>query len=276
MKTSVKRIFNTSKPVIAMLHLTYLEGKRFKGIDFVVKKALKDVRALQAGGIDGILIENWKEESVGEFVSEETSKNFTAAVKKISKHIKVPFGLNVLNNDYKVAFSVAKAVGASFIELDVFVDDVRSAFVNNANAVDKPFVIKPKPKEMWKYAKSIGASNIPLFCFVQPKHYTMLSKKKTIETSTRQAFKNGASAVLVTKATGFAPTVDLIKRAKQVAGKKPVGIGSGFSAENAKDFMPYIDFAVVGTSIKAAAETDNPVDTKKVRELMRIVRHYQS
>lgn len=272
----IKNIFRQKKPIIAMLHLTYLEGKNFKGLDLVVKRALRDVRALQSGGIDGILIENWKEESVGEFVSEETSKNFAAAVKKISKYIKVPFGLNVLNNDYKVAFSVAKASHASFIELDVFVDDVKSAFVNNINAKNKPFVIKPKPKEMWQYAKSIDAADIPVICFVQPKHYVMLDKKKSIETSTKQAFKNAASAVLITKATGFAPTIKLIKKAKKEAGNKPVGIGSGFSSENAKDFLPYIDFAVVGTSIKVGAETDNPIDRSRVKELIGIVKSFRN
>ena len=272
----VEIIFQIKKPVIGMLHLDYLEGKRFKGIDYVVQKALKDIKALQDGGIDGILIENWKEFSVGEFVSTETAKNFTVVVEKLAKHINIPFGTNVLNNDYKLAFSVAKTVAASFVELDVFVDKVESAFVNNTNAMEKPFVIDPKPKEIWDYAKSIGAETIPLFVFIQPKHYIMLDKDKTIEESTKQAITNGASAVLVTKATGFAPTIDLIERVKKVAGEIPVGIGSGFSAENANDFLKVVDFAVVGTSIKVDGVTDYPVDVNKVKSLMNEVRKFRN
>jgi len=272
----INKIFKIKKPIVGMLHLTYLEGQHFKGIDFVVNKALKDIHALQDGGLNGILIENWKEFSVGEFVSPETSKNLTEVVVKLSKSIKVPFGINVLNNDYKVAFSVAKSAGASFIELDVFVDKVKSDFQNNTAAIETPFIINPKPHEIWEYAKSIGAEKIPLFCFVHPKHYIMLEEGKTIEESTKQAIKNGASAVLVTKATGFAPTIDLIKRTKKTANDIPVGIGSGFSAENAKEILPFVDFAVVGTSIKIDNKTDNPVDIEKVKALMTVVKSYRT
>jgi|SRR3972149_4832815 len=268
----LEEIFKVEKPIIGMLHLDYLEGEHFNGIGEVAEKAVKDIKSLQDGGIDGILIENWKEESIGEFVSSETAENFTQVVTKLAKNIKVPFGINVLNNDYKVAFSVAKLTGASFVELDVFVDKVKTDFKNNANAIKDPFIIDPKPNEIMAYAKSIGAEKIPLIVFVQPKHYIMLEKDKTIEESTRQAIDAGASAVLVTKATGFAPTIEIIKRVKKVAGNTPVGIGSGFSSDNAKEFLPIVDFAVVGTSIKINEKTDNPVDATKVENLMSITR----
>lgn len=272
----IDKIFKVKKSVVAMLHLDYLEGENFKGVDSVIQKALTDIKALQEGGIDGILIENWKEGSIGEFVSEETAKNFELVMAKIVPSIKIPFGLNVLNNDYKLAYSLAKKFGGSFVELDVFVDDVETDFENNAEAVKNPFQIHPDPKAIMAYAKSIGADDIPLFAFVQPKHYKMLDKEKIIQTSVKEAIENGASAVLVTKHTGFAPTVDLIKEAKSAAGDTPVGIGSGFSAENAKDFLKYVDFAVVGTSIKVDNVTDNPVDKNKVIGLMAIVRTLQT
>lgn len=268
---SLEKIFSVGKPVIGMLHLDYLEGEEFKGINNVVQKALKDIEALQGGGIDGILIENWKEFSTGEFVSAETAKNFTQVVVRLSKYIEVLFGINVLNNDYKVAFSVAAATGASFVELDVFVDRVRSDFQNNQNAIDNPFVIDPNPREIMDYKKNIGADDISLFVFVQPKHYIMLEKDKTIEKSTQQAIEKGASGILVTKATGFAPTLDLIKRAKSVAGDIPVGIGSGFSVENAEEYLSVADFAIVGTSIKVDGVTDNSVDLERTKRLMKTV-----
>lgn len=268
----LNKIFKVKKPIIGMLHLDYLEGKDFKGLDIVLQKALADIKALEKGGIDGILIENWKENSIGEFVSKETAKNFISVCKKLSKYIHIPFGINVLNNDYKVAFTVAKEVKASFVELDVFVDDVESDFENNINAINKPFQIHPNPKGIVTYTKSIGANNIPLFVFVQPKHYKMLDEEKSIQKSVKEAIASGASVVLVTKHTGFAPTVDLIKKAKSAAGDTPVGIGSGFSAENAKDFLEYVDFAIVGTSVKVDNITDNPVARNKVIELMNIVK----
>lgn len=271
---TIEEIFKTKKPIIGMLHLGHLCGKEFRGIDDISSNAIKDIEALQDGGINAILIENWKEESRDIFVNKDTEKNIYKVMEKLIKVLKVPFGFNILNNDYKLAFKLAKEFKGSFIELDVFVDKVQSDFTNNKDAKENPFIVDPKPNEIWQFAKSIEAENIPLFCFVQPKHYKM-PENKDIKQSVREAIDNNASAVLITKATGSAPTVELIKRAKEEAQAFPVGIGSGFSFENAKDILPHVDFAVVGTSIKINNKTDNPVDETKVRSLMSVVSNFQ-
>ena len=268
----IQKIFGKNKPIIGMLHLDCLLGdKQFKGLDYVVERAKRDIDKLQKGGIEGIIIENWKENSTGEFISPETAVSYALVCEQIAHYIKVPFGINVLNNDYKVAFSIAKLVGASFIELDVLVDDVISDFSHSDVGQKNPFEIKINPRDVFDYAKKIQAEDIPVFCFVQPKHYLMLNKNKTIEQSIEEAENAGAAAILITKATGMAPTVDLIKKAKSASKKIPVGIGSGFSIENAKDFLPFVDFVVVGSALKISGDADNEVDEKSVHELMKFV-----
>ncbi len=252
----------SKKMIIGMLHLGDLLGD----LDVVVEKALFDINALQKGGIDGILIENWKEKSVGETVSVETAKNMAVVAEKLVNDIKVPFGFNVLNNDYKVAFGLAKQFGAAFVELDVFVDMVRSKFVSNLEAKAHPFVIDPKPSEI------ISCATVPLWSFVQPKHYEMLDKGKTIEKSTQQAIEAGVAAVIVTKATGVSPTLELVKRVKKVAGETPVGIGSGLNEQNAQELLQVADFAIVGTYFKINGMVDNPVDVNRVIKLMKKAR----
>ena len=269
--------FKTSKPIIGMLHIGNLLGtKGFKGVNRLVANAKKDIRALQAGGIDGILIENWKEDSIGEFVSTETAVSFSIIAQELVKHIKVPFGFNILNNDYKLALSLAALIKADFVQLDVFVDNVVSDFKYSEISSKNPFKIYPDPAKVKGYAKLVGIPNIPIFAFIQPKHYKLLEKNKPIEKSAKQAKKAGASALLVTKETGFAPTKELLKKAKEGAKSIPVGIGSGFSSKNAKEYLKVVDFAIVGTSIKKNGITDNPVDEGKVRELMSIVKKSRS
>lgn len=271
-KKSIKSIFKVNKPVIGMLHIDDLLGApNFKSIDYLVSRAKKDIKALQDGGVDGILIENWKEDSIGEFVSPETAISFTTVVSKIAGDIKIPFGFNVLNNDYKVALTLAKLYKADFVEFDVFVDHVKSDFKYSPISSKHPFEVNVNPKNIHDYAKKIGASDIPMFVFVQPKHYLMLEKNKSIETSTKQAQKNGAAAALVTKETGTAPTLDLITRAKKAA-SIPVGIGSGLSIENVEEYLAVADFGVIGTALKKGNITDNPVDPKKVKTLMQKVK----
>ncbi len=266
-------IFKVKKPVVGMLHIDDLLGTpNYQGIDYLIQRAKADIRALQDGGIDGILIENWKEDSICEFVSTETAVSFTKVVCEIVKDITVPFGINVLNNDYKLALSLAKLVNASYIQLDVLVDHVKSNFTHSPIASKNPFEINVDPKDIQEYAAKINAQNIPVFCFVQPKHYLMLEEGKDIQLSVKQAIDAGVSAVLVTKETGTAPTIDLIKRAKEAAGEIAVGIGSGFSQENAKEYLSVSDFAVVGTSIKQNQDTDKPVDPQRVKGLMTVVK----
>lgn len=272
----MSELFGVRKPVIAMLHIDYLLGTgKYKGLEYLVNRAQKDIKALQDGGVDGILIENWKEDSVGEFVEPETTACFAVVVKELSKKIKVPFGINVLNNDYKTAYAVAALTGASFVQMDVFVDEVESDFTYSLAGKAEPFEIKVNPKEVLNYAKKVGMEKLPLFVFIQPKHYKLLEKSKLIEESAKQAVLAGVSALLVTKATGTAPTIDLIEKAKRGAGKVPVGIGSGFGIKNAQEYLPVVDFAVVGTSIKIGDITDNLVDKMKVKKLMNRVKEFR-
>lgn len=272
---NLTEIFGVKQPVIGMLHLDYLEGEFFKGIDFVIDKALFDVKAMQKGGLDGIIIENWNELALGEFVNQTVRERLFEVCEGIVPEMKVPFGFNILNNDYKVAFDLAKTFGGSFVELDVFVDEVVSDFSTNEVAVKNPFEIHPNPKKIMNYTKMIGLENFPVFVFVQPKHYKMLNKDKKIEQSVAEAVENGVAGILVTKETGFAPTKEMIERARSGGHKIPVGIGSGFSRENASDFLPLVDFVVVGSALKKNGVLDNPVDESRVRRMMEVVRSLQ-
>ncbi len=181
-----------------------------------------------------------------------------------------------MNNDYKVALNIAKRAKADFVELDVLVDEVVSDFTYSEQGMNKPFEIKIDPTDVFDYAKRIGAENVSIICFVQPKHYKMLDKDKTIEESVKQAEGVGASGALITKATGMAPTLEIIKKAKSASKKIPVGIGSGFSLQNAEEFLPYVDFVVVGSSLKIEGDADNEVDEEKVKKLMDLIKTIRS
>lgn len=261
------------KPIIGMLHLDYLAGqKEYRGPEYLASRALTDIHNLQDGGINGILIENWRECTT----APEADKQNVICMLNLCKHlreqnsIRVPFGVNVLNNDFKMAFKIAEKVNASFVQLDVFVDHVRTAYDFNESTKQNPFEIKVDPELVISY-KPAG---VDLFVFIQPKHYLMLEKNKTIENSARQAYEYGASAIIVTGLkTGEEPNLELIRRAKAVVPASfPVGIGSGFSAANAYVFLPHVDFVIVGTALKYENNVDNPVDMNRVKKIMDIKR----
>lgn len=270
-------MFSMTKPIIAMIHLKSLPGQPgFAGLDAVYSQARSDINILQKVGFNGLLFENWLEDSCSPLSAPETADAMAKVIFRLKPYVHIPFGINVLNNDYCAAFRIAQKTGASFVQMDVLVDHVRSDFTYSQSGKNHPFEIDVDTHDVTKQRKKYHQSLTPLLTFIQPKHYQLLEKNKSIEQSTRQAVAAGAQAVLVTKATGFAPSIAHIKKAKQAAGEAVwVGIGSGFSCENAESFLPYVDFAVVGTDVKVNRITDNPVDEANARALMNLSKKYQ-
>lgn len=272
-----RRIFGVRKPIISMLHLASLPGQPgFSGIEHVLVEAKRDLLQLQQGGVNGILIENWREDSNTIETKTETAEGMSQVIKLLRPSIAVPFGINVLNNDYVASFWIASETQASFVELDVFVDQVRSNFEYSEIGKLHPFEINVDTTDVAKKREKFGLRDTPLLVFIQPKHYLMLDQSKAIEQSANEAIEAGADGLLVTKATGIAPEIERIRRTKK--GLKipvPVGIGSGFNIENARDFMPVVDFVVVGSALKFDGEVNNPLDPDRVKNLMSTVQPFQ-
>jgi membrane complex biogenesis BtpA family protein len=278
---NLEKAFKVKKPVIGMLHLDYLKGQpEYRGWNYLMSKAMVDFYNLQDGGINGILIENWKEDTIGEKANPKNADCMRRVCKRLPP-AEVPLGLNVLNNDYQASFDIAKEIGAKFVQLDTFIDNVKTEFDFSPSAKEHPFEIKPNPREIIEYRESIGAEDVALFTSIQPKHYKML-ERKSIKTSTEQAIENGSDAIIVTGTkTGFVPDLRRIakvrKAVKDMKSLIPIGLGSGFNKYTAELFFPKVDFVITGTGLKYfdlnyRSNTDNPVDIEKVRELMGIVR----
>ena len=109
-------------PVIGMLHLPPLPGSsRWSGdLNAVRDFVLRDVEALCAGGVDGLMIENFGDTPFypGR-VPAITVAAMTALACEVRRATDVPLGINMLRNDGLSALAVAVASGASFIRVNV-------------------------------------------------------------------------------------------------------------------------------------------------------------
>ncbi len=243
-----------------MIHLlpTMSYGK-WPGIEKMLDKATKDLRALQEGGINAALIENdgdspCQVEGVADVVAP-----MTIVAHELSKISKIPLGIEVLLNDPKASLSIAKTCGLQFIRTDYFVDRMMRPKYGE-------FIIDPKG--LMAFREKIGATKVKIYTDVQVKYATML-EKKTLTRSVKQAMKMGSNGVVVSGTiTGIKPLASDVAEAKAAAKNSvPVIIGSGFSTENAKELLQYADWAIVGNSVK----TSGLVDVKKVKKLMKLV-----
>lgn len=265
----LEQIFEARKPIIGMVHLGDFYSP--KGLNYVTDRALADAYNLHLGGfgVDGLLIENWEEKSDNPFVTDETVGRMFQVTRIIKDSIRAPIGVNVLHNDYRAAIRIARELGLSFIQLDVYVDRVRTDF-EHAEGVQ--FDVYVDIEDVRRHGQN---TEITLFVNIHPKHYRLLEEGKTIEQSTKQAIDNDANGVVVTRLTGAAPDIELVKRVKDYIENYrpgfPVIVGSGMNKDNFHHLLQHADGAIVGTTFKIDGITDNPVDPRRVEEFMEAV-----
>ncbi|MFS8159241.1 MAG: BtpA/SgcQ family protein [Candidatus Roizmanbacteria bacterium] len=255
-------MFKITKPsIIGMIHLPTLVGyPSYKGFDYVMAYALEELEALEKGGIDAVLVENDNDQPHHITVDPETIACMTKIVEILVKKSKIPIGVEVMLNDPKASFAIAKFSGAQFIRTDYFVDRMSREEYGGEMTIF--------PEALQEYRKKIGAEDISLFADIQVKYAAMLEENKSITTSALQAVKAGADAIIVTGIlTGIEPDLRDVIKAKEAVGDFPVLAGSGFSTENAQTILERADGAIVGSSLK----TDERIDEGKVRKLMQII-----
>jgi membrane complex biogenesis BtpA family protein len=249
-----KSLFKTKNPIIGMVHFPPLLGyKDFPGLKICLRKSLRDAKTLEKGGVDAIMFENNYDIPHREFVSPETVAIMTFLIQKISEKIKIPFGVNVLWNDYKAALSIAKVCGGKFVRIPVFVDSVETSYGK----------IFANPKEVLAFRKKIDAENVALFTDIHVKHAKML-EQKSISESAKEAVKNGSDAIIITgKWTGDAPNIFDLKEAREAVGKDfPILIGSGATKDNVGILLKYADGVIVGTALKTGQIEKKEVNLK--------------
>lgn len=91
----INRIFRTSKPIVAMVHLQYR-----RNLNQLLEEALRDIERLERGGVDGLLFENWGGDYTDRFVTQEVREYVTAVMREASKRTKLPKNKTTLWNKY--------------------------------------------------------------------------------------------------------------------------------------------------------------------------------
>jgi membrane complex biogenesis BtpA family protein len=250
-----KKYFNKKRPIlIGSLHFPPLLGfSDFPGLEVCKKRALEDLAAFENGGVDAIIFENNYDVPHLEFVGPETVACMAVLGKAIMDKTKIPVGVDVLWNDYRAGFSLAKTLGLKFIRVPVFVDDVKTSYG----------FIKGRAKEISIYRKKIGAGAIAVFADIHVKHSKIVSRHTLVE-SAKLAIKAGADALIVTgRWTGEMPDLEELKSVRRAVGNFPILAGSGVSVENAKKIFRFADGAIISTSLKKGNRTGGEVNLKK-------------
>ena len=251
--TLAKFFKNDKNIIIGAIHLPPLLGyKDFPGFSIALKNALVDLKALERGGVDGIVFENNYDIPHKISVDAPIISSMTFLGDKLRKTTRLPLGISVLWNDYRAALSIAKILDLQFIRVPVFVDKVLTDYG----------VVEGEPQKVTGFRKSIGAEKVALLTDIHVKHAKILSGHDLI-TSAKLAIKNKSDAIIITgKWTGNAPDINVVENLRKNVGKFPILIGSGIDENNVKDLFRFTNGAIVSTSLKSGAKKPEETNIK--------------
>ena len=265
---ALDRIFGVSKPVIAMLHLPGLPGRprhdREAGVTGAVEAVARDLDALQAAGVDGVLFCNEADLPYQLRVSHEVSAALASVIGQLRSEVRVPFGVNLLW-DPIASLAVARATGARFIR-----EVLTGVYESDLG------MIEPRIGEIAAYRTAIGGDDIALFDNIAPEFASAIGKRGVAERAKGAAFF-GMDAILISgPAAGVPFEMTDLRTAKEAAPDVAVIANTGVRAERIAEIFEVADGAIVGTSLKVDGNTWNPVDPSRAQRLMEAARSARS
>lgn len=265
MKDWVKQLFGVSKPIIGMCHLRALPGDvdydREKGLEWVYDCARKDIRALQAGGVDAVLFSNEFSLPYLTRVETVTVACMASIIAQLKGDLRVPFGVDVLW-DPKAAIDLAMATGAQFVR-EVFTGVYGSDMgLWNTNC-----------GEVIRHQHAIGAQHVRLFFNIVPESAAYLAPRQIADIARSTVFNTRPDALCVSGLMpGVAASSQVLKMVKEAVPEVPVFANTGVRLENVAEQLATADGAIIGTAFKEQGDTWNPVDVDRVKAIMERVR----
>ena len=206
-----------------MVHLLPLPGSPdFAGdFDAVIEQAAADAVTLAAAGFDGLMIENFGDAPFfADQVPPVTVAAMTYAATQIASAVDLPIGINVLRNDALSALSIAAAVGARFIRVNVLAGTM---YTDQGPIVGKA-------AEVARLRASLGVE-VAIMADVFVKHAVPPAGLTLEQAAEELTGRGGADAVIASgSATGKPPTVVHLKETKAAVGDLPLYVGSGTNA----------------------------------------------
>jgi uncharacterized protein len=262
---NLKQIFNTTQPIIGVVHLLPLPtSARWGGsLSAIVDRAEQEAVALVSGGVDGIVVENFFDAPFPKSrVDPAVVSAMTTIVTRLMELVAIPIGINVLRNDSLSAMAIASCTGASFIRVNV---------LSGVMATDQG-LIEGCAHELLRYRRELGA-DVKILADVLVKHAQPLSSSDLTNAVHETIDRGLADAIILSGAvTGSPPSLEDLRLARVAAGNTPLLIGSGASVENINSLMQFADGAIVSSSLKRQGKIENSIDPIRVSQFVETIR----
>ena len=251
-------IFKDTKPIIGMVHLLPLpSAPGYKSIEAIYERALFDLKALEEGKADALIIENFGDIPYPEHSELIAYTAFTSIVTRLKEKTSLPIGINFQFNDYEAEWAIAYACDVDFIRIEAFSENRMGP--NGYFKTSGPDLMRLK--ERFK-------KDIALIGDVHVKH-TFEVVKQPLDFTIEEMIEGGIDALICTgMTTGQSPKLEDVKLMKELSKGLPVIVGSGVNENTVNDFLSVADGAIIGSSFKKDGQVLNPIDVDRVKRLM--------
>jgi len=262
-------VFQIEKPIIAMLHLRALPGDpdydSEGGIPGIVKHASVDLRALQRGGVDAVMISNESSLPYLTEVEPITLAGMARVIGELLPEIEVPYGVNVLW-DPIASIDLAIATGAQFVR-EIFTGVYASDFglwdTNCGKAV--------------RHRNRMGGEDIRLLFNIVPEAAAYMSERDVNDIARSTVFNTRPDGICVSGLTaGVETSAQVLDDVKKAIPDTPVFANTGVRTSNVVEQLRIADGAIVGTTFKYDSYIWNAVDEERVKEFMGMVKAFRS
>ena len=256
----LSKIFSQPKPIIGMVHLPASPGqpqaKPNPDLKSAIASIAADVKALQDGGIDGLLFCNESDLPYTTKLDSEVGAWNTFLVGAVYDQIRIPYGVNLLW-DPIASIEAAAACGATFVR-----EVMCGSFISEMG------LLTPDPAIIARTRTRLKAEHIALFTNIVPEFASAL-EGRTVAQRAKAAEYFGFDAILISgPVAGVAFSEADLLEAKGAAKNTPVFANTGVNAQTVAKTLEMADGVISGSAMKIDGKTFNPVDPKRVIELV--------
>ena len=224
-----------------MIHLANLN-------DTVIERALNEIEIYKRNGLQGCIIENYHGsisdvEAVLSALTNEHKKDFS-------------IGINILPNEYHIAYRLAKTYDVDFIQMDYIAGKYKGPTKEGLEVDKSLFDVFRK---FYPHIQILGG--------VWPKYYKEI-RGSVLNDDIKKAISMSDAIVVTGIGTGQNTPIEKIFKFHEGAGGHPIIVGSGVTKTTIRNVLILANGVIAGSCFKPNGNTIAKVDETLVAEFM--------
>ena len=270
----IEELFGVKKPIIAMLHLDALPGdprfRRGTSLDEIVEHARADLRALQDGGVDGVIFSNEFSFPYQRKMDIVTPAAMAYIIGNLKPEIRVPFGVDAIS-DGAACLELAAAVGADFVR-----GTFSGVYAGDGGLYNNDF------SALLRRKAALPLDDLKMLYFINPESDRNLDPRPLAEIAASTMAKAMPDGLCISaNAAGMDVDEALIASVKAANPDVVVICNTGCRPDTVARKLAAGDAAIVGTYFKENGKIEDSshqnvrVDAARVKEFMAAVRYFR-